>query len=75
MAELSRVETIFFGALEQSTPEALEAYLKDACDDDAALRERVERLLDAHAQVVRFFEEPEAARPVGTDAGRAPNST
>ena len=63
MAELSRVETIFFGALEQSTPEALEAYLKDACDDDAALRERVERLLDAHARLSGFLKSQKPPDP------------
>ena len=58
MAKLSRVETIFFGAIEQATPEALETFLKGACGDDAELRARVERVLAAHARSSGFLKNP-----------------
>ena len=36
----SRVETIFFAAIEVHSPDELAAYLNEACGDDASLRHR-----------------------------------
>jgi tetratricopeptide (TPR) repeat protein len=44
----SREEQIFIAALQLATREERAAYLKDACASDAALRQRVEALLQAH---------------------------
>jgi serine/threonine protein kinase len=52
--------TIFAEALELSDPAARAAYLDRACGGDAALRQRVEALLAAHAGAGRFLE-PDAA--------------
>jgi eukaryotic-like serine/threonine-protein kinase len=56
-------ESIFFAALEKASPAARAAYLDQACHGDIDLRRRVERLLDAHAQVGSFLENPLADRP------------
>jgi eukaryotic-like serine/threonine-protein kinase len=48
MNTLNVVESIFFNALEKSTPQARAAYLAEACAGDANLRRCVERLLNAH---------------------------
>jgi serine/threonine protein kinase len=50
MNTLNVVESIFMAALEQPSPEALAAYLAEACQGDANLRRCVERLLSAHAR-------------------------
>ena len=57
--------TIFAEALERSDPAARAAYLDCACGGDAALRQRVEALLAAHAWAGRFLE-PDPA--TATDA-------
>jgi eukaryotic-like serine/threonine-protein kinase len=61
MTEQSRVEAIFFGALEKKTPEERAAFLDTACGDDSELRQRVERLLAAHPQIGSFLEPPAPA--------------
>src|SRR6476661_951186 len=48
--------TIFGEALDLSDPAARAAYLDRACGENAALRERVEALLAAHAGAGRFLE-------------------
>jgi hypothetical protein len=48
MASSSQVETIFFAALEKKTAAERAAYLDEGCGGDAALRLRVEQLLEAH---------------------------
>jgi serine/threonine protein kinase/TolB-like protein/lipopolysaccharide biosynthesis regulator YciM len=57
-------ESIFHEARAMSG-ETREAYLKGACGDDAALRARVEALLEADAEAGQFLEtvEPQAADP------------
>ena len=52
------VDSIFLAALEKSSPEERAAYLDIACGDNAELRSRVERLLDAHPKVASFLESP-----------------
>jgi serine/threonine protein kinase/WD40 repeat protein len=57
--------TIFNAALEELDPTARTAYVKEACGKDAALRERVEKLLQAHEEAGGFFSQPlQATAPV-----------
>ena len=58
MSTPSQVESIFFAALEKQTAKERAGYLDRACGDDAALRLRVERLLEAHPQAVDFLARP-----------------
>jgi WD40 repeat protein len=64
-------ETIFATALEKSSPAERAAYLDEACAGDAALRQQVEALLEAHATDSDFLAVPAAeqiaaaARPGG----------
>ena len=59
----SQVESIFFAALDKKTTAERADYLDDACGDDAELRGRVERLLEAHPQAVDFLARPAVDRP------------
>ena len=57
----NREETIFEAAL-QLPPEQRAAHLKQACGDDAQLRQRVERLLKSHEEASKdFLEQPPQA--------------
>jgi non-specific serine/threonine protein kinase/serine/threonine-protein kinase len=47
--DIPRAREIFLSAVEGHAPEQWPAYLDEACGGDAALRRRVEALLDAHA--------------------------
>jgi eukaryotic-like serine/threonine-protein kinase len=49
---------IFSAALELGTPEDREKYLHDACGENAALRERIQALLQSADKVSRFMEAP-----------------
>src|SRR4051812_49934936 len=51
-------ETIFAEALERSTPGERAAYLDQACGGDAALRRRVETLLESHEADGDFLGKP-----------------
>ncbi len=62
MASSSRVETIFFEALEKKTAKERADYLDHACGGDAELRIQVERLLDVHPQAKDFLAEPAVDR-------------
>ena len=62
MVSPSRVESIFFAALEKKMAAERADYLDEACGADAALRLRVERLLDAHPQAKDFLAEPAVDR-------------
>jgi serine/threonine protein kinase len=57
----SLVEAVFLAALEKNSPEERVAFLDAACKDDADLRRRVERLLEAHPRAGSFLDGP--ARP------------
>src|SRR5256714_5080183 len=57
-------EELFEAALQLETPGQRAAYLQQACGDDVALRQRVEALLQAHAQPGEFLEQ----RPAGVPA-------
>jgi serine/threonine protein kinase len=56
---------IFIAALQKTDAAERSSFLDEACAGDAALRRRLEVLLQAHAQAGRFLEEPLAA-PAGT---------
>src|SRR6266545_2357696 len=80
---------IFMAALQHETPAARQVYLADACRGDAALRQRVETLLEVYGRAGNFLEKP-VVGTVGTGAytpgppaeqaavdqaaGRAPNA-
>ncbi len=49
-------ETIFSAALEQATPEERDAFLQEACGDNAALRAEIDALLAAHNDAGSFLE-------------------
>jgi hypothetical protein len=50
-----RERTIFIEALEYDSPERRSEYLDSACAKDAALRQRVEALLESHQQASGFL--------------------
>ena len=62
MGSSSQLESIFSAALEKKTAAERAAYLDRACGADAALRLRVERLLEAHPQAQDFLAEPAVDR-------------
>ncbi len=62
MGNPSRLEAVFFAALEMRMPLERAAYLDEACAGDLDLRRRVERMLAAQAQAGSFLEQP-APRP------------
>ena len=71
MTEISPAEQLFFAALELASPADRAVYLDRACGGDAALRDRVERMLAAHPKVGDFLEPPGPAAthpPEGTVA-------
>ena len=57
---------LFAKALQLATPEQRAGFLKDACGDDAQLRQRLEALLQAHGQAGEFFKEPLAGASAKT---------
>jgi serine/threonine protein kinase/tetratricopeptide (TPR) repeat protein len=65
-ADFQRVKEIFLSAVEKPSPAEREAYLVEACGDDAALREQVEALLRRHVAAGSFLSEPAVARPIAT---------
>ena len=74
MSTPSRVESIFFAALEQEDDRRSEPdYLDHACGGDAELRRRVERLLEAHPQAADFMARPAVERPGGDALDREPH--
>jgi len=52
------VDALFFAALDKSSAAERAAYLEQVCADNAPLRRRVERLLEAHPLVADFLEAP-----------------
>ncbi len=62
----SRVESIFFAALQKESPEERAAYLDEACAGDEDLRRRVEALLGAHPRLGSFLK-GHAAELVATE--------
>jgi serine/threonine protein kinase/tetratricopeptide (TPR) repeat protein len=64
--------TIFNNALELSDAAARALYLNEACGIDAALRERLEKLLQAHDEAGGFFSQPLKPTPIESTAVTAP---
>jgi serine/threonine protein kinase/WD40 repeat protein len=60
----SSAYTVFNNALELDDPAAREHYINEACAGDAALSERVEKLLHAHDEAGGFFSQPLKRAPV-----------
>ncbi|MGP0062343.1 MAG: protein kinase domain-containing protein [Isosphaeraceae bacterium] len=58
MTAPSQVEAIFFAALEEKITAERADYLDRACGEDAELRRRVERLLEAFPQALSFLARP-----------------
>ena len=55
------IDSIFFAALEKTSPEERASYLDEVCGEDVELRRRVERLLKAHPKAAGgFLESPPA---------------
>src|SRR5579862_6998090 len=52
---------IFVAALQKDDPVARSAYLEEACGADAALRRRIEILLEAHENAGSFLDKPPPA--------------
>src|SRR5262245_51072650 len=52
-------DTIFCAAIEIASAEDRAAYIARACGNDPDLRQRVERLVDAHFRAGSFLEEPQ----------------
>ncbi len=70
------LEDIFLAALERDSAEERRAYLDTACAGDAALRERIEALLHAHAAAGSFLEKPpEPPAPPKGEAAAATGRT
>src|SRR3954469_14024017 len=58
---------LFIAALDRADPADRQAYLREACGDDSALRRRVEALLEVHEDAGSFLESP-AGSPTATNA-------
>jgi serine/threonine protein kinase len=58
MNKPSPLESIFFAAMAKNSPADRVAYLDEACRADAALRNRVERMLSAQAEAGSFLDTP-----------------
>ncbi|HMC11777.1 MAG TPA: hypothetical protein VKH44_10820 [Pirellulaceae bacterium] len=66
--EPDHAKTIFLRAIERQSPENWEAYLDEACGNDAPLRSRVEQLLAAHEELGSFRDEaPAIARTIDAE--------
>ena len=57
-AESKDEEAIFKAAIKLQSSAEREAYLKEACGDDAGLRNRLKILLKAHEEAGSFLEAP-----------------
>ena len=65
-------ETIFSAALEKATSEERDAFLQEACGDDAALRAEIDALLAAHNDAGSFLERtPEELEATASHPGSA----
>src|SRR5262249_52415457 len=69
MNDLSKVEVVFFAALEKDSPGERAAYLDEACAGDSELRRGGERLLSAHGEVGSFLQATPQAAPADEPPG------
>jgi eukaryotic-like serine/threonine-protein kinase len=65
------IDEIFFAALERTADRERSAYLDGVCGNDATLRQRIDRLLNAQSKVTSFLESP--APGVGVDTNGEPS--
>ena len=65
------IDEIFFAALERTADRERSAYLDVVCGNDATLRQRIDRLLNAQSKVTSFLESPAAG--VGVDTNGEPS--
>src|SRR5262245_23390019 len=63
------LQNLFNAALEQQDAAERARFLDEACDADAPLRERVEKLLRAHEEIRGFMAQP-SRRPSGLDSNQ-----
>jgi WD40 repeat protein/serine/threonine protein kinase len=70
-ARFQQVKEIFLAAVEQTDPGEREAYLCQACGEDAELRRQVEALLRRNEQTGSFLERPALEVTVPLAPGRA----
>jgi hypothetical protein len=68
------VESVFATALAKLSAQEQAAFLDEVCAGDAPLRQRVEALLKAHAEVGHFLER-QADAPTAHDSGPTPTVT
>ncbi|QDT30790.1 serine/threonine-protein kinase [Thalassoglobus polymorphus] len=61
------IEGVFLTALAKSTPEECEAFLKEACGDNAERRQRIDALLRAYNDAGSFLETPPQGVPTSLD--------
>ncbi len=69
-------QSLFIAALEKEDPAERAAFLDQACAGDAALRQRIDRLLARHEQTGEFLEPPlpRLALPEDSPAGERPGA-
>src|SRR5438093_328087 len=67
MADALGIDGIFGAALDIASPDERAAYLDATCRDDADLRRRVQKLLDAHFGAGSFLEVPAPQVAVESD--------
>jgi serine/threonine protein kinase len=73
--QAEKAKAIFLDAIERDDPEQWAAYLDGVCAGDIALRDRVEKLLHARAQLGSFHERPRpsavatAEQPIAEGSG------
>jgi serine/threonine protein kinase/tetratricopeptide (TPR) repeat protein len=63
-----KIRELFSKALECRTAQEKAAFLDQACQGDAALRARLEELLQAHREAGSFLQEPSAFQAAAVDA-------
>ena len=61
--EFKQVKHIFLAAVEKAKSEEREAFLREACGSDGALRQQVDALLRRHEAAGSFLEHPAGDDP------------
>ena len=74
MQDLQKVRSVFCEALEKETREQREAYLSQACQNDAALRTEVEALLRAQPKAEDFFKGPWVGPEMAQEISEGPGT-
>ena len=73
--QIEQAKAIFLDAIENYQPEQWPTFLAGACRNDGVLREQVELLLQAHAEMGSFHESPDDQIEATVDLGAAPEET